>query len=132
MRRRFSHKGGLNKMTVLSIDEQNKLISAEITKLESIFEDISDEKQKVAKRLIERVAFMTITLQILEDDIKNKGPTYKFEQGAQKMYVENPSQKSYNTMINRYTAAYDKLFNLLPKEVAVEEDDGFDSFIGKR
>jgi len=119
-------------MAKLSRKKQNEFIAAEIEKLEAIFEDISDEKQKVAKRLIERVAFMTVTLQILEDDIKLKGPTYKFEQGSQKMYIENPSQKSYNTMINRYTAAYDKLFNLLPKEVAIEEDDGFDSFVGRR
>lgn len=119
-------------MAKLSRKKQNEIIKEETEKLEAIFEDIAEEKQKVAKRLIERVAFMTLTLRILEDDIKLKGPTYKFEQGTQKMFVENPSQKSYNTMINRYTAAYDKLFNLLPKEVAVEEDDGFDSFIGKR
>lgn len=75
---------------------------------------------------------MTITLKILEDDIKNKGPTYPFENGKQRMYVENPSQKSYNTMINRYTAAYGKLFDLLPKETQNELDDGFDSFVSKR
>lgn len=119
-------------MPKLSAKKQNELIASEIEKLEAIFSDISEEKQKVAKRLIERVAFMTITLQILEDDIKTKGPTYKFEQGAQKMVVENPSQKSYNTMINRYTAAYDKLFNLLPKEVVAEEDDGFESFVNAK
>ena len=119
-------------MAKLSRKKQDELIAAETEKLEAIFEDISEEKQKVAKRLIERVAFMTITLQILEDDIKTKGPTYLFKQGSQEMYVENPAQKSYNTMINRYTAAYGKLFDLLPKEVANEEDDGFDAFIGKR
>lgn len=116
----------------LSEKKQDELIEAEISRIKELFSEISEEKQQVAESLIERVAFMTITLEILEKDIKRKGPTYLFKQGSQKMYVENPSQKSYNTMINRYTAAYDKLFNLLPKEVPREETDGFDEFINKR
>lgn len=118
-------------MAKLSTKKQNELIQAETEKLESLFSEISENKQKVAERLIERVAFMTITLKILEDDIKTKGPTYKFEQGNQKMFVENPSQKSYNTMINRYTAACKELFNLLPKE-DTSDDDGFESFLSER
>lgn len=102
-------------MAKLSVKEQDKKIQEEIKKLNAVFSDISEDKKEVAERLIERVAFMTTTLEILEDDIKRKGPTYLFEQGKQKMYVENPSQKSYNTMINRYTAACNALFNLLPK-----------------
>lgn len=97
--------------------KQDELIEQEINRWNNVFKDISDDKRDAAARLIERVAFMTITLEILEEDIKTKGPTYKFENGSQVMFVENPSQKSYNTMINRYTAACDKLFNLLPKEV---------------
>jgi len=116
-----------------TVAKQDELIAEETKRLKEVFSDISEDKQEVAERLIERVAFMTITLQILEDDIKKKGPTYKFEQGSQKMYVENPSQKSYNTMINRYTASYNALFNLLPKELGTnEKDDGFDEFVNKR
>src|SRR5690606_33431502 len=110
--RSFFIRGGYMK---LSKEEQDKLIEAEKQKLMKLFSSISEDKKEVAERLINRVAFMTITLEILEDDIKTKGPTYKFEQGSQKMYVENPSQKSYNTMINRYNATCNSLFNLLPK-----------------
>lgn len=120
-------------MAKLSKKKQNELIDAEIKRMMELFKDISEDKKELVIRLIERVAFMTITLQILEDDIKTKGPTYKFEQGKQKMIVENPSQKSYNTMINRYTNAYDKLMSLLPKdEEVVEEDDCFEDFINSR
>jgi hypothetical protein len=115
-----------------SVKIQDERIQDEITKLKETFRSISEDKQKVAERLIERIAFMTITLQILEEDIKKKGPTYKFKQGVQEMYVENPSQKSYNTMINRYTASYAKLLDLLPKETAQEQEDGFDSFVMTR
>lgn len=119
-------------MAKLSKKKQDELIQLEIDRLHEIFKDLSEDKRKVASRLIERVSFMTITLEILEDNIKTKGPTYLFKQGAQQMMVENPAQKSYNTMINRYTAAYDKLFNLLPKEVQQEKDDGFEAFVTDR
>lgn len=114
-----------------SAKKQDELIQAEIDKLKTIFKDISGDKKKVAERLIERIAFMTITLQVLEDNIKRKGPTYLFKQGKQEMYVENPAQKSYNTMINRYTAACAKLMDMLPDEPR-KEDDGFDAFVMDR
>lgn len=112
--------GGRGTMEKLTIDKQNKLIEQEIDRINSIFIDLPESKREVAKELIERIAFMTIQMKILEETIKIKGPTYMFENGSQKMLVENPAQKSYNTTMNRYTAAYDKLFNLLNY---LEEDD---------
>jgi hypothetical protein len=119
-------------MAKLTKKKQDELIQQEIERFNDIFKDLSDDKKKVALRLIERVSFMTITLEILEDNIKTRGPTYLFKQGSQQMLIENPAQKSYNAMINRYTAACEKLFNLLPKDEIVEEDDGFDSFVMNR
>jgi hypothetical protein len=119
-------------MAKLSKKRQDEKINKEIERLKDIFKNLPEDKKRAAERLIERVAFMTITLEILEDTIKTKGPTYLFKQGAQQMYIENPAQKSYNAMINRYTSAYEKLFNLLPKQVVVieeEEEDEFENFV---
>lgn len=130
--RPFSYEGGgLLIMAKLSKQSQDELIDLEIKRFDNIFKYLSEDKKQVAQRLIERVAFMTVTLQILEDAIKTKGPVYLFKQGSQQMIVENPAQKSYNAMINRYTSAYEKLFNLLPKEglTVEDEDDGFDDFV---
>ncbi len=127
------HEGGYKFMAKLAKKKQDELINQEVERLSHIFKDLSEEKKKAAQRLIERVAFMTITLQILEDSIKTKGPTYNFKQGSQQMIVENPAQKSYNAMINRYTTAYEKLFNLLPKETnSPPVDDGFETFVNNR
>src|SRR5690625_4740537 len=113
------------------MEQQNKLIDKEKEKLLQLFSSISDDKKELATRLINRIAFMTITLEILEDDIKQKGPTYIFKQGSQSMYVENPSKKSYNKMINRYNASCKSLINLLPKDTQ-EQDDGFVEFVNRR
>ncbi|MGH2319387.1 hypothetical protein ACRC6Q_16730 [Planococcus sp. SE5232] len=103
-------------MAKLSRPKQNEMIEIEIRKWNKVFSKLSEEKKEAASDLIRRVAFMTITLGILEEDIKIKGPTYKMKNGQQEMFVENPSQKSYNTMINRYTVACDRLISLLPKD----------------
>lgn len=97
-----------------SIKTQDEWIAEEIEKWNSTLSKMPANKKEAAAVLVERVAFMTVTLRILEEDIKAKGPTYRFENGSQKMHVENPSQKSYNTMINRYTAACDKLLAMVP------------------
>lgn len=107
---------------------QNKKIQEKKRRLISVFSKISEDKRELATTLIDRVAFMSITLDLLEEDIKENGPVTLFVQGKQEMMIENPAQKSYNTMINRYTAAVKQLLDLLPKN---EEtiDDGFEDFI---
>ncbi|WP_416729208.1 hypothetical protein [Fictibacillus sp. JL2B1089] len=118
----------------LSKKNQDELISEEMDRLLEVFSGLPNGKLKIAKRLIERIAFMKVTLEVLENNIKTKGPTYLFKNGSQKMHVENPAQKSYNTMINRYTSACEKLFNLLPRDVdegkheVVDEVDDFEDF----
>lgn len=111
---------------------QDEAIQVEIDRILDLFGDISDDERQVILPLAERVAFMTITLEILEDTIKLKGPTYTFVQGKQRMIIENPAQKSYNVMINRYTAAYKQLMSYLPQHKAAEVGDGFDEFASTR
>jgi len=113
-------------MAKLSRKKQDELIQREIDRLNAVFDELPDYEKEVAKALIERVAFMTIQLEILEEEIKAKGPTYTFQNGKQKMLVENPAQKSYNTMMNRYTAAYKELFNLLKKIGSNSDEDEFE------
>lgn len=100
--------------------KQDELIAEEVERLTNILIDLPEAHLEVAKELIERIAFMTVQLEVLEDTVKTKGPTYLFKNGSQQMIVENPAQKSYNTLINRYTTAYKEIFNLLN---TIEKDD---------
>ena len=96
---------------------QDERINQEIDRLNDILKNIHESKRSIAKGLIENIAFMSVTLTDLQEVIKLQGPIVKFEQGSQKMLVENPAQKSYNTMVNRYTTATKTLFDLLPKDL---------------
>ncbi|EUJ41969.1 hypothetical protein [Brochothrix campestris] len=102
--------------------------------LVKIFDEIPEEKVRVAKPLMQRLAFMQVTLEKLEEEVNEYGPIILMENGKQVMNIENPAQKSYNAMINRYNAMYSKVLDLLPKNelTSIETDDGFDAFVGER
>lgn len=110
----------------------NTRINKEIADWNRILGELTDEKRAGAHRLIEQAAFMKVTLEELQEQIKRDGPVYHFKNGKQEMLIEHPAQKSYNTMINRYTTAVDKLLGYLPREVAKEVDDGFANFVSER
>lgn len=112
-------------MSKPSRPKQNEMVAEEIKRLNKIFIELPQKHKDVAKELIERIAFMTIQLRVLEDTIKLKGPTYLFKNGSQQMLIENPAQKSYNTTMNRYTAAYNILFGLLDKIKDKSDNNGF-------
>lgn len=97
--------------------DQDERINAEIDRLNGILVNLHESKRNIAKELIKNIAFMSVTLEDLQELIKNQGPIVMFEQGSQSMMIENPAQKSYNTMVNRFTTATSKLFDLLPKDL---------------
>lgn len=109
----------------LSAKKQTELIEKEIDRILILFRDADEDLIKKAMPIIERVAFMTITLQELEKVIKRRGAVYQFVNGKQRMLIENPAQKSYNTTMNRYTAAYNVLYNLLNQINKDDDSDGF-------
>ena len=97
--------------------DQDERINTEIDRLNGILVNLHESKRNIAKELIKNIAFMIVTLEDLQELIKNQGPIVMFEQGSQSMMIENPAQKSYNTMVNRFTTATSKLFDLLPKDL---------------
>lgn len=103
--------------TLSSKKTQDERILKEIQRLNDILKNIHESKRAIAKELINNIAFMSVTLEDLQELIKTRGPIVNFEQGPQRMLVENPAQKSYNTMVARFTAATKQLFDLMPKDL---------------
>jgi hypothetical protein len=110
---------------------REKRITKEITRLKKILKDLSKDRQEIAEGLIAEAAFMRITLEDLKDDINKNGAIDEMPQGNYSILRESPAVKTYNTMVQRYNGTCKEIFNLLPKEIVVEEDDGFDSFVSR-
>ena len=118
------------KKKILSKDER---ILAEKERLNDIYKGIEEKKKNTVEGLIERCAYMRVTLEDFEKDLDENGFTEKFAQGNQKPYDrKRPVAEMYQGMNTSYQKAVKQLSDLLPKEVVKCEDDGFDSFVSKR
>jgi len=96
--------------------EKKEAIKKEISRLKRIIKNIPDDKKKAAEGLIQEAAFMRATLGELREIIDRDGPLDLFEQGDYAYNREHPAVKSYNTMVQRYSAICKLIFDLLPTE----------------
>ena len=110
-----------------------KRIKAEEQRLTKVFADIDEKRKATTTGLIQRAAFMRVSLEDLENDLNENGFTEPFSQGNQEPYQrERPAAKVYNSMNAGYQKIIKQLTDLLPKEDpeanANTDGDEFDNF----
>lgn len=98
-------------------------------KYKKIFKNIGKEKLKINDDLLRNIAFMTTTLQKLQNEIDQKGVTEHFEQGAQNFLRENPALKSYNTTIKNYTSAIKLINDFMPENKTQSDVEDIYNFV---
>ncbi|MBT2722305.1 hypothetical protein [Bacillus sp. ISL-46] len=110
--------------------EKQKRIKKEISRLNGLLKKLDSKKKKAVDSLIKNAAFMTVTLEDLQDDINENGVTETYQNGANQFGTKKSSAvEVYNTMIKNHMQAMKQLTDLLPKETPLEHDDGFDDFV---
>ena len=104
---------------------------SEKNRLNKIYKDISKENKSIIEGLINRAAFMRVTLEDMEADLDENGFVEPFSQSEklEPYERERPVARLYNTMNKNYQSIIKQLSDLLPKEKPVEPDDGFEDFI---
>ena len=117
--------------------EIDRRIKKEETKLKKIFKDkgIDVSKNSAIQSLISRASFMKVSLEDLEQDLKENGWTELFQQGKdQKPYERHrPSANTYNSLNVNYQKIIKQLTDLLPKSKPVEnQTDTFEEFVYSR
>lgn len=97
--------------------EKDKRILKEIKRLVSIFKTVDGNKLKIAKSLIENVAFMTITLEDLQKTINKDGAVSEYKNGENQFGTKkSPEIEIYNTMIKNHSSIIKQLTELAPGE----------------
>lgn len=107
-------------------------IKRETKELEKTLILIPEEKQPFATRLIYQIAFMSVTLEDLQDYINKKGVSELFVNGAQKMMRERPEAKSYNTTYRNYSTAIKQLVDLMPSSEVKEARNVLTDYLKKQ
>lgn len=103
--------------------KRKRLVSNEIKRLISIFNEVEGKKQRTIKGLIDEAAFMRVTLAELKEIIQEEGVIDEMPQGEYSIIREHPALKSYNSTIQRYTTVTEKLLGLLPKDIPKTNED---------
>ena len=115
--------------------EKQKQIKKEVGRLRRLFKDIDENKKKLVNTTIEDIAFMTITMQELRENIVRTGTTVKYQNGANQCGTkQSPDAQLYLQMSQKQTQAMKILLDCMPKtdkKVTVPEDD-FEDFVTGR
>ena len=118
---------------ILNDVSEDERITKEYERLRELYSDIEGNKLKLALKLIARAAFMSVTLEDLEQYISTHGCTEEYQNGANQHGKKKSSEvEVYNAMVKNYTAIIRELTGLLPQTVNESEDDGFETFINGR
>lgn len=115
--------------------EKDKRIKEEEDRLKKIYKNIEDNKKDTVIGLIQRLAYLRVTLEDFEKDLDQNGFVELFQQGEKQSPYERkrPVADLYNTMNTAYQKGIKQLTDLLPKEIKVaDEDDGFEDFVNSK
>jgi len=109
---------------------QIKAIKMEEKRLVKLFTGIEEKKRNAINGLIQRAAFMRVSLQEMEADLNANGFTEMFAQGDHPAYMrKRPTADLYNSMNTSYQKIMKQLTDLLPKDDGRTGDgDDFENF----
>lgn len=107
-------------------------ISTEEKRLRKIYADMRADSLSLIDGLIQRAAYMRVTLEDYETDLDTRGYVESFTQSekTEPYERERPVARLYNTMNKNYQSIIKQLTDLLPKEL--QEGDDLMEFINSR
>ncbi|MPM68646.1 hypothetical protein SDC9_115580 [bioreactor metagenome] len=114
--------------------EKKKRITEEIKRLTEIFKDTDANTGSYLESLIKRAAFMRITLEDYEEDIRINGSTEWFTQSplTPPYERERPVIRLYNSMNKNYQSIMKQLADALPDSLRSGSEDEINDFIQGR
>jgi hypothetical protein len=90
-------------------------ISKEMSRLKKLFKDIPKNIMNSVLALIRNAAFMTVTLEDLQEEINKNGAVSEYQNGENQWGIKkSPEVEIYNTMIKNLSTVIKQLTELVP------------------
>lgn len=86
----------------------------EQNKIKKIYKNLPKDKFEIAKKLIERAAYMLVSLEDMEAKINEDGLVVKMPQGNYEIERAHPLLQPYNAMVKNYNATIKQLNEMSP------------------
>lgn len=116
--------------------EKTKRINKELRRLKRLFGEIDENKKKLVQATMEDVAFLTVTMQDLRENINRDGTTVEYKNGENQYGTkQSPDAQLYLQMSQKQTQAMKILVDCMPKAVKIDNAskvDDFDAFVAGR
>lgn len=93
-------------VSILGKDER---IKKEYSRLKKLYKDLPDDRKKLSEKLLERAAFMSVSLSEMEETITAEGNMVTMPQGDYEIDRAHPLLAVYNAMIKNYAAVIKQL-----------------------
>ncbi len=109
----------MTKKGVFSVDDtlysrQKK----EQNRIKKIYKNLPKERLEIAKKLIERAAYMLVSLEDMEAKISEDGLVVTMPQGSYEIERAHPLLQPYNAMVKNYNATIKQLNEISPNSDA--------------
>ena len=94
---------------------KEELIKKEKNRLKRIFSELDTNKKNLVTPLIEKAAFMSIELDVLQDMIEKEGWTSEYKNGENQYGTKkSPEADTYISLSKNYAAVIKQLTDLVP------------------
>ncbi len=105
-------------------EERDERIKKEFSKLKKLLTDIPKDKANSVESLLRNAAFMSITLDDLQDKINEIGVVSEYQNGQNQWGTKkSPEVEVYNAMIKNYMGVIKQLTDLIPNDKPIEKDE---------
>ncbi len=86
------------------VETEETRIKKETARIKKLYKDLPVNRKNSLTKLIERAAFMVVSLESMETKIREEGQMVKMRQGEYEIDRAHPLLTTYNAMIKNYTA----------------------------
>lgn len=100
-------------------------------RIKKIYKNLPKEQLEIAEKLIERAAYMLVSLEDMEAKINEDGLVVEMPQGAYKIERAHPLLQPYNAMVKNYNATIKQLSELSPNMEAEKAGQALMQFVTK-
>ena len=101
----------------MELTEKEKKIRKETRRLKGLFKGLEPNKLKAADTLIDRAAYITVSLQELEAELNATGWTEEYTNGRNQSGIKkSAAAEAYNSLTKNLTTIMKQLLELVPPE----------------
>ena len=102
--------------------KKDERIKKEIERLTNLCKDISVSEKETVTKLIDNVAFLSITLEDLMELINTQPLIVKTKNASQTFLKENPAITAYNKTYPNFSKGIQQLLSLMPEKPVKNKD----------